>query len=171
MNTDDDKTTDQTEDQGPDTTAEAPEAPAESQENPGQSPENVTVTEQSEASADEQAGEDTSETPPEGDTFPRAYVEELRKESAGYRTRVKDLETKLHRLQVEQTGALADPADLEFDAAHLESPEALQAAIEELLEAKPHLKARRFAPDAAAQGAKASASSGVDLLGILRQKA
>ncbi|KJR08440.1 hypothetical protein [Gordonia sihwensis] len=172
MNTDDDKTTDQTEDQGPDTTAEAPETPAGDQETAGQSGDNVTVTEQSEASdTEEQAGEDTSETPPEGDTFPRAYVEELRQEAAGYRTRVKDLETKLHRLQVEQTGALADPADLEFDAAHLEDPEALQAAIEELLAAKPHLKARRFAPDAAAQGAKASASSGVDLLGILRQNA
>ena len=172
MNTDDDKTTDQTEDQGPDTTAEAPETPAEGQENPGQSTDNVTVTEQSEASdTDEQASEDASEPAEDADTFPRSYVEELRKESAGYRTRVKDLETKLHRLQVEQTGALADPADLEFDAAHLEDPEALQAAIEELLAAKPHLKARRFAPDAAAQGAKASASSGVDLLGILRQNA
>ena len=105
---------------------------------------------------------------PEGDTFPRAYVEELRKESAGYRTQVRELQERLHRMSVEQTGSLADPADLPFDAAHLESPEALAAAIEELLAAKPHLKARRFAPDAAAQGAKSGTSGSVDLAGLMR---
>ena len=173
MNTDDDKTTDQTEDQGPDTTADQGE---QSQEAPAATPgDDLPASGDSGTDdADSAPGDDAPEAPEpaeDADTFPRAYVEELRKESAGYRTRVKDLETKLHRLQVEQTGALADPADLEFDAAHLEDPEALQAAIDALLEAKPHLKARRFAPDAAAQGAKASASSGVDLLGILRQNA
>lgn len=117
------------------------------------------------------SGAEASETPPEGDTFPRAYVEDLRKESAGYRTQVRELQERLHRMSVEQTGSLADPADLPFDAAHLESPEALQAAIAALLEAKPHLKARRFAPDAAAQGAKGQASGGVDLLGMLRANA
>ena len=173
--TDDDKTTEQNAEQTED------QAPAEqgeqSQEAPAATPgDDLPASGDSGTDdADSAPGDDEQEAPEtpaeDADTFPRAYVEELRKESAGYRTRVKDLETKLHRLQVEQTGALADPADLEFDAAHLESPEALQAAIEELLAAKPHLKARRFAPDAAAQGAKASASSGVDLLGILRQNA
>lgn len=172
MNTDDDKTTDQTEDQGPaDQGEQSQEASAATPGDDLPASGDSGTDDADSAPGDEQAGEDTSEPAEDADTFPRAYVEELRKESAGYRTRVKDLETKLHRLQVEQTGALADPADLEFDAAHLESPEALQAAIEELLAAKPHLKARRFAPDAAAQGAKASASSGVDLLGILRQNA
>ena len=170
MNTDDDKTTDQTEDQAP---AEQGE---QSQEAPAATPgDDLPASGDSGTDdADSAPGDDAPEAPEpaeDADTFPRAYVEELRQEAAGYRTQVRDLQTKLHRLQVEQTGALADPADLEFDAAHLENPEALQAAIDALLAAKPHLKARRFAPDAAAQKAKAEASSGVDLLGILRQNA
>ncbi|QGP90316.1 hypothetical protein GKZ92_06300 [Gordonia sp. 135] len=114
---------------------------------------------------------EAAEPTEDADTFPRAYVEDLRRESAGYRTQVRDLQEQLHRVRVEQAGALADPADLPFDPAHLESPEALQAAIDTLLEAKPHLKARRFAPDAAAQGPKGTAPGAVDLLGILRSRA
>lgn len=106
----------------------------------------------------------------EGDTFPRSVVEKLRTEAAGYRTRVRELEQQLHRMQVEGTGALADASDLPFDPAHLESPEALQAAIDALIEAKPHLKARRFDPAAAAQGPKAGAAAPVDLLAALRSQ-
>ncbi|KXO99671.1 hypothetical protein AXK58_00105 [Tsukamurella tyrosinosolvens] len=97
-------------------------------------------------------------------------VEKLRTESAGYRTRVRELEQQLHRMQVEGTGALADPSDLPFDPAHLESPEALQAAIDALLEAKPHLKARRFEAGAAAQGPKSGTEAPVDLLAALRSQ-
>lgn len=104
----------------------------------------------------------------DADTFDRPYVENLRAEAASARVRVKDLEAKLHRLMVEQTGALADPADLEFDAAHLDDPEALQAAIDALLAARPHLKARRFEPGAAAQGPRSTASGSVDLAGLMR---
>ena len=108
---------------------------------------------------------------PEGDSFPRAYVEDLRSESAGYRTQLRAAQERLHSELVRATGLLADPADLEFDAAHLEDPEALQAAIRALVEAKPHLKARSFAPGGAAQGVKGGASGGVDLLGMLRARA
>lgn len=173
--TDDDKTTEQAADSASKTGPEASEAT------------DTTATETAETGSEdteseygslqegsENAGVGNSEpdsSGAEGDSFPRAYVEDLRKEAAGYRTQVRELQERLHRMSVEQTGSLADPADLPFDAAHLESPEALAAAIEELLAAKPHLKARRFAPDAAAQGAKGTASGGVDLLGILRQNA
>ena len=112
---------------------------------------------------------EASETPPEGDTFDRPYVEKIRAEAAASRVRVKDLEAKLHRLMVENTGQLADPADLPFDASHLENPEALASAIAALLEERPHLKARRFEPGAAAQGAKSGASGSVDLAGMMRQ--
>ena len=44
-------------------------------------------------------------------------------------------------------------------------------AIAALVEAKPHLKARSFAPGGAAQGAKNATSGGVDLLGMLRANA
>ena len=106
----------------------------------------------------------------EGDTFPRSVVERLRTEAAGYRTRVRELEQQLHQMQVEGTGALADPSDLPFDPAHLESPEALQAAIDALLAAKPHLKARRFEAGGAAQGPKSGTEAPVDLLAALRSQ-
>lgn len=146
-------------------------------EQPGSTPDAPETTEP-EASApvgqepaDSPGADDADEVtePDEGaDTFDRPYVEKLRAESATYRTRAKELEAKLHRLMVEQTGALADPADLEFDAEHLENPEALQAAIDALLAERPHLKARRFTPGAAAQGARSTAAATVDLAGLMR---
>ncbi|MFQ1002542.1 hypothetical protein [Modestobacter sp. SSW1-42] len=87
----------------------------------------------------------TPETPPEGDTFPRAYVETLRRENADYRTRAKradDLSERVLRLEVAATGKLADPADLPFDAALVDDPAALAAAIDALVAAKPHLASR-----------------------------
>lgn len=101
-------------------------------------------------------------------TFDRAYVEDLRKESAGYRTQLRTVQEQLHRLQVEQTGKLADPADLAFDPAHLEDPEALAAAIDALLEAKPHLKRRALPVGAAAQGPKNSVTGDVNLVDLMR---
>ena len=88
-----------------------------------------------------------TETPEtEGDTFPRTYVEQLRRENAEARTKAKradDLAARVFRLEVAATGRLADPSDLPYDAALLESPDALQAAVEALLTAKPHLASRR----------------------------
>lgn len=121
-----------------------------------------------EGNSEPDPGPEASETPPEGDTFDRPYVEKIRAEAAASRVRVKDLEAKLHRLLVEQDGQLADPADLEFDPAHLDDPEALASAIAALLEQRPHLKARRFEPGAAAQGAKSGTSGSVDLAGLMR---
>ena len=82
----------------------------------------------------------------EPDTFPRAYVEDLRRENADYRTRAKaadDLARRLHTELVRATGRLADPTDMPFDAEHLDGPERLASALDALLEAKPHLKARK----------------------------
>lgn len=88
---------------------------------------------------------ETDETP-EGDTFPRDYVERLRRENAEQRTKAKradDLAARVFRLEVAATGRLADPSDLPYDAALLEDPAALSAAIDGLLSAKPHLASRR----------------------------
>ena len=90
--------------------------------------------------------EETVEPVEEPDTFPRDYVEKLRDESAKYRQRAgkaDDLARRVHRLQVEATGLLADPDDFEFNEDHLDDPDALTAAIEDLLARKPHLAARR----------------------------
>ena len=149
------ETTDEAQTEAPAGTEETTDAPTASETTDGQ----------------DEADAGTEATEPEGDSFPRAYVEDLRKEAAGHRTQLRTVQERLHTELVRATGLLADPADLEFDAAHLEDPEALQAAIAALVEAKPHLKARSFAPGGAAQGAKNAASGGVDLLGMLRANA
>lgn len=108
----------------------------------------------------------------EPETFPREYVEKLRKENAGYRDRAKDRDTlasRLHTALVAATGRLADPTDLQFDAAHLDDAEALTTALDDLLAAKPHLATRRVSGNVG-QGAAEGAQS-VDLAGILRARA
>lgn len=125
----------------------------------------------------ENAGEshpEGSTDDPAGDTFPREYVETLRKESAGYRDRAKGAEAKtdalarqLHSALVAATGRLADAADLPYREEHLSDPEALTAAIGALLTDKPHLKARKVAGDAG-QGSRGGVETGVNLLELLR---
>lgn len=88
--------------------------------------------------------DDVSQTHP--DTFPRAYVEQLRQENAKYRQRAEhtdDLAHRLHAAQVAATGRLADPTDLPYDETLLDDPVALTAAIDALLATKPHLASRR----------------------------
>lgn len=147
----------------------------------------ASTTELDDTVADEAANETASETPggdnaetdetasdntDQGETFDRAYVEKLRRESAGYRERARTADhfaQRLHTELVRATGRLADPTDLAFDDGHLDDPEALTAAIDDLLTRKPHLATRRPAGDIG-QGATASAST-VDLAAILRQRA
>ena len=115
--------------------------------------------------------EETVEDTTEEDTFPREYVEKLRDESAKYRQRAgkaDDLARRVHRLMVEQTGLLADPEDLEYDEEHLDDPEKLQSAVNDLLARKPHLAARRPRGDVG-QGVTDNAPT--DLAAILRRAA
>lgn len=122
---------------------------------------------------------DTSDATPEGsdlkseqdpETFPREYVQDLRSENARYRDKAKtadQLAQRLHVALVAATGRLADPTDLPFDESHLaDDGDALTAAIDDLLERKPHLKSRRVVGDVG-QGA-GGASTDVDLAGLLR---
>lgn len=107
------------------------------------------------------------------DTFPRTYVEQLRKESAGYRERAQradQLEQRLHTALVAATGRLADPTDLPFDVGHLDDADALTAAIDELVERKPHLKTRRLSGDVG-QGAGGAKAGDVNLADLLRARA
>ena len=67
------------------------------------------------------------------------------------------------------TGRLADPSDLAFDDAHLTDPDALTAAIDDLLARKPHLASRRVVGDVG-QGA-GKGDTPVDLAGMLRRNA
>lgn len=107
--------------------------------------------------------------PDDAETFPRPYVEQLRKENQTYRDRAKradDLAHRLHGHMVAATGRLADPSDLPFDDAHLDDPDALTAALDDLLARKPHLASRRPV-GSIGQGA-APTSETVDLAAILR---
>ncbi len=82
----------------------------------------------------------------EPETFDREYVSKLRQENAKHRTRAKqadDYAQRLHSELVKATGRLADPADLAYDEEHLTDPDKLNAAIDALVEAKPHFKARK----------------------------
>lgn len=109
-----------------------------------------------------------------GDSFPRAYVEDLRKESAGYREKAKQAEERadalakrLHRELVTATGKLENPADLAFDVEHLDDADKLSAAIDALLAERPYFAKRKVAGDAG-QGQRGEADAGVNLLGLLR---
>ncbi|MCV7191877.1 hypothetical protein H7I02_03565 [Mycolicibacterium brumae] len=106
----------------------------------------------------------------EAETFPREFVEQLRKENGKYRTRAQRADQLAHRLHTElvrATGRLADPSDLEFDPAHLDDPDALVAAVDELLAAKPHLASRRPVGDAG-QGNRGGSGEPFSLLGKLK---
>lgn len=125
-----------------------------------------TTTEQTEQT------EEQEQTGDEPETFTREYVEQLRQENGRYRQRAGQadaLARRLHTALVAATGRLADPTDLPFDEAHLEGDEALTAAVDALLAAKPHLGDRRPRGDVG-QGATAP-EQGVDLAGILRARA
>lgn len=116
---------------------------------------------------------DDTEPAEDADTFPREYVERLRRESQNYRERATKGDTyaqRLHTELVRATGKLADPTDLPFDADHLDDPDGLAAAVDDLLARKPHLATRKPAGDIG-QGPVAGNGSGVDLAAILRQRA
>lgn len=109
---------------------------------------------------------------PEPETFPREYVEDLRKENGKYRQRAQqadDLAKQLHTALVTATGRLADPTDLPFNEDHLSDAESLTAAIDGLLATKPHLGSRKPTGDIG-QGATVAADS-FSLAGVLRSNA
>jgi hypothetical protein len=113
---------------------------------PEQAPDLDAQAEQDPAEATDAEAPEDPEPAADAEQFPRAYVEKLRAEAARYRDRAKQADTLAQRLHVElvrATGKLADPTDLPFDPGHLEDPEALTAAVEDLLTAKPHLASRR----------------------------
>jgi hypothetical protein len=132
-------------------------------ETPPDAPENV-----------EDSPPDDSDVPADEDaeTFPREYVEELRRENGKYRQRAQaadDLANRLHGALVAATGRLQDPTDLAYDAAHLDDATALDSAIDVLLTAKPHLASRKVFGNIG-QGPSVPADS-LSLSGLLRSGA
>lgn len=118
------------------------------------------------------------EPEPDGDTFPRAYVERVRSESRRYRERAQTAEQRagelaaaLWRTRVAATDRLADPDDLPLpeDGDPLDD-DGLAAAVDALLERKPHLAARRARGDVG-QHERRAADDSVSLAGLLRANA
>lgn len=107
------------------------------------------------------------------DTFDRAYVERLRRESGDHRRRARDAErvadelrAQLWRERVDALGLLADPGDLPFDADLLDDPDGIRAAVDALLDERPHLRTRRIRARIG-QG-EGSPTTGVSLSALLR---
>lgn len=109
----------------------------------------------------------------EPETFPREYVEKLRREAAEARVKAKrsdELAASLWRAQVAATGRLADPTDLPMpEGADPLDAEAVEAAVVDLLARKPHLAARR--PMGSVGQGPTTPAEGVDLAGMLRARA
>ena len=124
------------------------------------------------ATPDEPIADESSTDEAEPDTFPREVVEKLRQENGKYRQRAQQADTyatRLHTELVRATGRLADPTDLEFDEEHLEDPDALAAAVDDLLSRKPHLASRKPAGDIG-QGQRGAKSEPFSLLGLLKER-
>lgn len=131
----------------------------------------LSAPEPDDAQGDAEAPEnDPDAQDEEQETFPRAYVEKLRRESAAHRDRAKradDLAAALWETRVAASGRLADPSDLPMpDGADPLDPTAVESAVEDLLARKPHLATRR--PSGNIGQGVGSAPQNVSLAGILR---
>jgi hypothetical protein len=114
------------------------------------------------------------ETEENHDTFPRQVVEDLRRESAGYRERAKTAEARVtelaqqrHESLVRLDGRLQDFTDLPFTADAVLDAEAITEAITELIAAKPHLKSRKPTGDIG-QGMRGAADEPFSLIGAIK---
>ena len=122
-----------------------------------------------------ETNEDTqTEGTPENETFSREYVQELRSEAAEYRTRAKSADKYREALWAERVkadGRLVDADDLPMppDADPLDET-SVSAAVDELIERKPHLK-RREATGVVGQGLTDPQDNSVSLTSWLRGNA
>ena len=138
-----------------------------------QAPEGDDEQQQAPEGDDEQ--QQAPEGEPEGDTFPREYVTRLRDQNATYRKRSRDMETRAVRAEhalfterVRGLGILADPADLPFSEDLLADPDALAAAVDDLVKAKPHLR-RRGTAQGVGSHERHEGDAAVSLLGLMRR--
>jgi hypothetical protein len=119
----------------------------------------------------------TQEAPEVPKSYDADYVAELRQEAAENRVKAKraeDLARQAVRAYTEGKGQLIDPEDLAFDPAFLDEDglvdfDKVRAAIDALVQRKPHLASQR-PTSTITQGAQPEPSR-VDLHGILRANA
>lgn len=145
-----------------------------SEQNPENGPESVSETPStpSEGKETEKASEAVTDDP---ETFPRAYVEQLRRENAEARVGAKKsdaLAARLVTVLAGSTGKLADPSDLPYsddllDEDGMPDETKVLAAVDELLTRKPHLAATRPVGDVG-QGARGETAGMMSLAELLR---
>lgn len=129
----------------------------------------TTETAEETTESEEPAASSTTESEPRGDENSSDQLTEVRREAAGYRKRLRETETELQQVQSElfharvaATGKLADPSDMPVDVELLAG--GLDDAIDELLQAKPHLKARAFGDIRQGERGERAAVSLADIL-------
>lgn len=156
-------------------TVEENSVPTDDQENIETSTTNDDQSTEDKATDDNaQVGVDDQEEDTKEQTFDRQYVEKLRKEAGDNRVKAKEQEEVIDKLQrrlflneVKGLGKLADPTDLPYDAELVDDPDKLKEAVDDLLARKPHL-GRRVPNGDAGLGVGSEHSSGVDILGMMR---
>lgn len=116
--------------------------------------------------------EQAPEPEPEPDT---EVIDKVRREARNLRERLKtsearaeELARRLHTELTRSSGKLADATDLAFDATHLDDASTLAAAIDSLLDAKPHLRSRVPSGGNVGQGAKDTDKQPTSLLTHLK---
>lgn len=117
----------------------------------------------------------TAEADAEPDTFPREYVQALRKEAADHRAKAKkvtDANARLMALHAEMDGRLINVSELAYtddlvDDSGLVDPQKVAQAIDALIESKPYL--RKSAPPIS-QGVMPRPPDEPSLFDLLRQR-
>lgn len=104
-----------------------------------------------ETEADELEDGADDDDDPDGDESPGGELARARRQAARYRTELRELEgrtdelvAELWRARLELDGRLADPDDLPVDPELVDDPDGIRAAVDALLERKPHLRSRRI---------------------------
>lgn len=110
----------------------------------------------------------------ENDTFPRSYVEELRRENASYRdkaraaqSQIDELSRELFTAKVQATGKVENPTEIPYNADILNDPDALSEAIDAAVSERPYIKRRTITGDAG-QGQRSKPTAPQDFSALFR---
>lgn len=112
------------------------------------------------------------------DTFPRSYVQRLRKRSNGYRLQLRERESEVDKLQrqlfaerLQRLDLVVDHDAVPYDPALLDDDDALQEHVEGLLAAKPYLRKRKVSGNIGQHSSNGVGGSSVSLMDKLRHNA
>lgn len=117
----------------------------------GNDPDDELEGSESDATEADELEDGADDDSPDDDDLPGGELARARRQAARYRTELRDLEgradelvAELWRARLELDGRLADPDDLPVDPELVDDPDGIRAAVDSLLERKPHLRSRRI---------------------------